>query len=192
MLAKRVFLLLTLTSCLFVPTAAFAKQTKQRAGPLTGTPTDACTFDYQRGEVARCIERTQDGQLLITQKVLKELNFDSYGLAPVLSPSRGWMYVNREGKVVVTGVAVMDNWADSFHDGLVRVVKNGKYGFADRRGGIVVPPIYDGAMNFENGTATVCKGCKSEAVGEHHVFGGGEWFQINTKGTVLARLPARH
>ena len=101
------------------------------------------------------------------------------------------MYVSRTGKVVIRGIPVMDNAADSFHDGLVRIVRNGKYGFSNRRGQMVIPPIYDGAMPFENGRAAVCKGCESKAVepdGEYHIFAGGVWFQINTKGTVLARL----
>jgi hypothetical protein len=123
---------------------------------------------------------------------LTQLSFDSYGLAAVLSPKEGWMYVDRIGKVVISGVPVMDNGADVFHDGLVRIVKTGKYGFANRRGRAVIPPIYDGALNFEKGRATVCKGCKSKCAGagcEYHSFAGGEWFQIDTKGTILSRLP---
>ena len=72
------------------------------------------------------------------------------------------MYVNRRGKIVISGIPVMDNGTDSFHDGLVRVVRNGKYGFANRRGHVVIPPIYDGVMNFEKGRAEVCKGCESK------------------------------
>ncbi|MGB2624201.1 MAG: WG repeat-containing protein [Candidatus Acidiferrum sp.] len=102
------------------------------------------------------------------------------------------MYVNREGRAVITGVPVMDNGADWFHDGLVRIVRNGKYGFANRRGQVVISPVYDGALNFEKGLATVCKGCKSKCTAPHnceyHVFAGGEWFQIDTRGTVVARL----
>ncbi|MHB8487198.1 MAG: WG repeat-containing protein [Candidatus Acidiferrales bacterium] len=122
---------------------------------------------------------------------MKELSFDADGLAVVESEKEGWMYVNRRGRVIITGVPVMDNWADSFHDGLVRIVRNGKYGFANRRGQIAIAPIYDGAMNFEKGRTAVCKGCKSKCVDpgcEYHVFAGGEWFRINTKGTVLTRL----
>ena len=100
------------------------------------------------------------------------------------------MYVSRKGKVVIWGVPVMDNGADSFHDGLVRIVRNGKYGFANRGGEVVIPAIYDGAMNFQNGRAEVCKGCESSATrdGKYHFFAGGEWLRINTNGTVLARI----
>lgn len=101
------------------------------------------------------------------------------------------MYVNRAGKVVVTCVPTMDNGPDSFHDGLVRVLRNGKYGFANRLGELAVPATYDGAMTFENGRAAVCKSCENKCADpecEHHSFVGGEWFQINTKGTVVERI----
>ena len=128
------------------------------------------------------------GDFYIAPELLKDLAFDSHGLAAVRSPKEGWMYVSRSGKVVIKGVPVMDNGADSFHDGLVRIVRNGKYGFANRAGQVVIPTIYDGAMNFENGSAAVCKGCQTSREGEHHFFSGGDWFRINIKGTILARI----
>src|SRR5947209_5385978 len=46
------------------------------------------------------------------------------------------MYVDGRGKVVIIGVPTFDNGPDEFQDGLVRFVKNHKYGFADRNGKI--------------------------------------------------------
>jgi hypothetical protein len=109
----------------------------------------------------------------------------------VLSAKEGWMYVSRTGRVVIIGVPSTDNWADSFHDGLVRVVRNKKYGFANRKGQLLISANYDGAMGFEKGTAKVCSGCERKCVDhdcEYHVFTGGQWFQINTKGIVVARI----
>ncbi len=163
----------------------------QSEGDKIGATRTACLFDFERGEVPNCVRESATGELFVAPQYLKELSFDSHGLAAVLSPKEGWMYVNRRGKVVIKGVPVMDNGADLFHDGLVRIVSNGKYGFANRRGHVVIPPIYDGALNFEKGRATVCKGCKSKCDDpgcEYHSFSGGEWFQIDITGTVLARL----
>jgi hypothetical protein len=100
---------------------------------------------------------------------------------------------NRQGPI--SGVPTMDNWADTFHNGLVRVVRNEKYGFSDRRGQLVIFPVYDGAMNFESGKAKVCNGCTSKCVElecEYHVFSGGEWFEIDTTGTVVSRIRAEN
>jgi len=155
------------------------------------TAATSCLFDVERGEIPGCLNRTAEGKLLVTQQVLKELHFDSYGLAAIRSAREGWMYVSHGGRVLISGVPTMDNWADSFHDGLVRVVRNNKYGFANRKGQVVISAIYDGAMNFEKGKAKVCNRCVSKCVDhncEYHVFAGGEWFEIDTKGTVVARI----
>jgi len=160
------------------------QQTTHGVGP-TGTP---CLFDFERGEVPNCLRKSVTGDFFIAPELVKELAFDSHGLAAVRSPKEGWMYVRRSGKVVIKGVPVMDNGADSFHDGLVRIVRNGKYGFANRAGQVVIPTIYDGAMNFENGSAAVCNDCQTSREGEHHFFSGGDWFRINIKGTILARI----
>jgi hypothetical protein len=147
-----------------------------------------CLFDLQRGEVPNCIFVSVSGRLLVEKKYLKELTFDSFGLAAVLSLQHGWMYLNRKGQVLITGVPPMDNGPDPFHDGLVRVVEYKKYGFANRSGRIVIPAIYDGAMAFENGRAEVCIGCEekcAEAECQHHFFAGGRRIWIDTKGSVI-------
>jgi hypothetical protein len=172
-----------------------SSQTRQSAVKDAPSPGTSCVFDFERGEIPDCVHQSPNGELVLAPQVLKQLSFDSHGLAPVLSPKEGWMYVSRSGKVVVAGVPSMDNWADSFHDGLVRVVRSGKYGFANRQGQVVIPAIYDGAMNFEKGRALVCNGCESKAAApgsEHHFFAGGEWFRIDTKGTVLGRAQPEH
>jgi WG containing repeat len=173
------------------PQQAPPTPTHQSDFPTLEGPTTSCLFDPERGEVPDCIREEAGGKLLVSQQVLKLLQFDSYGLAPVLSAKEGWMYVSRTGRVVVIGVPSMDNGADSFHDGLVRVIRNKKYGFANRKGQIVISAHYDGAMNFEKGIAKVCSHCESKCVDDEcevHVFAGGEWFQINTKGTVVSRI----
>ncbi|MFZ3201501.1 MAG: WG repeat-containing protein [Candidatus Acidiferrales bacterium] len=212
------FLLLVVAACAMCQDAA-AQSSQHPTSDGSATPTGQsdnankgaagtpCTFDFERGEVPDCVRENARGELFIASQYVKDLSFDkgssrkncdycmdSQGLAAVLSPKEGWMYVNRKGKVVITGVPVMDNGADWFNDGLVRTVKNGKYGFANSKGQIVIPPIYDGAMNFEKGRAEVCNGCKSKCVSdcEYHYFAGGEWFQIDTKGNIVARLQPRN
>jgi hypothetical protein len=188
-----------------VPSAMSTKGQIQQQSPPTPAgqsafqtldgPSTSCLFDSERGAVPDCIRKAADGKLFVSQQVLKLLQFDSYGLTPVLSAKEGWMYVSRTGRIVIIGVPRMDNGADSFHDGLVRVVRNKKYGFANRKGQIVISAHYDGAMNFEKGTAKVCIRCESKCVDhdcEYHVFAGGEWLQINTKGILMARIPSEN
>jgi hypothetical protein len=172
-----------------------ANPTRERAIDKNDAINRPCLFDPARGEIPNCLRKDKGGELFIVPQYLKELKFEALGLAIVHSPSAGWMYVNRVGKVVISGVPTMDNWADEFHDGLVRIVRSGKYGFANSKGQVVISPIYDGAMNFEKGRAEVCKSCEDKCVDagcEYRSFTGGEWFQINAKGIVLTRLHPPH
>ena len=49
------------------------------------------------------------------------------------------------------------DFVDSFSERLARVVKNGKYGFVDKKGKIVIPLKYDNAGSFSEGLAWVEK-----------------------------------
>jgi hypothetical protein len=173
---------------------------KQAATPADSTKSsqsqgEPCLFDFERGQVPDCVRKHPGGAHFIAPQFVKELTFDSDGLAAVHSQNEGWMYANRKGTVIITGVPMMDNGADTFHDGLVRFVRKEKYGFADRHGKIVIPPTYDGAMNFENGVAEVCNHCKTVCASadcEYHAFGGGEWYRIDAKGALLVKLQSRN
>jgi hypothetical protein len=185
-----VVLLLPLLATAQAPTNGPSSQATQRTDYVgKGSP---CLFDFERGVVPDCIHAGA-GKLFVSEQYLHQLTFDSSGLAPIRSEAApyGWMYVNRKGKVVITGVPTLDNWADEFHEGLVRTVKNGKVGFANRKGKLVIPPNYDWAWPFENGVAEVCNGCREECTGdcEHRIMVGGKRFQINRHGALLRQLP---
>jgi hypothetical protein len=145
-------------------------------------------------EVSDCIKLSKNGQLFIASRYLRQLSFEKNGLAVVYSEKEGWMYVNRKGRVIISGVAAMDNGADVFHDGLVRFSQNKKWGFADEKGKVIIPAIYDCAFNFENGLAKVNQGCEIKCVDqecEHFYFSGGEWFYINTKGEIFKKAMSK-
>jgi hypothetical protein len=161
---------------------------------------------FSGGVADNCILHGHNGNMSVSPGVLSDFHFDSHGLAPVRSEeySRyGWMYVNRKGRVVISGVPSFDNWADEFSDGLVRTVVSNKYGFANRQGKIVVKPAYDWASPFSRGYAQVCNQCREKCLMpggavelqslpggcDHRVMVGGEWFKIDKKGRIVARLP---
>jgi len=148
----------------------------------------SCTYDHRIEGVASfsgCLGRDSNGRLYIQPENIASLKFGPHGLSPVWGEGEGWMYVNRQGYAVITGVAAMDNWADHFHEGLVRMKRGNKWGFANREGKEVIPCRFDGALNFKNGVARVCTGCRAECDTpdcEHRHFSGGDWTCINTKG----------
>lgn len=84
---------------------------------------------------------------------------------------------------ILFDIVMFDNGPESFHDGLLRVLRNGKMGYANRLGQIVIPCIYDYAKWFENGQAEVTfKAKKYIDMEEHQRVESNEWFKIDRKG----------
>jgi hypothetical protein len=110
-------------------------------------------------------------------------------LASVVLPGGGWAYFNRRGLIVVQDVATFDNGASSFHNGLVRVVRNKKWGLANAQGLFVVPLKYDGMLEYEESNKgwKVCMDCREVSDGEHSWFEGGEWYWLDRRGKVAGK-----
>jgi hypothetical protein len=145
-----------------------------------------CAPDPELIAVPPCAIQHIGGQTRIIQSHLTTRSFNKYGLAPAWIEG-GWTYVNRRGLVVVENVAIMDNWANEFHHGLVRVTHNDKWGLADTHGKQVVPLQYDGALDYEPGIGwLVCKGCVDTPInGEYSWYKGGQWFRLNAQGKLI-------
>ncbi|MBB4804923.1 hypothetical protein HNP38_000195 [Chryseobacterium defluvii] len=79
-----------------------------------------------------------------------------------------------------------DNGADFFEEGVQRFVKNGKIGFADRDGKVVIEPQHDFVSPFTFGYAAFCDGCDWEKTeDEHKAIVGGTWGVMNWKGEIV-------
>ena len=105
--------------------------------------------------------------------------------AIVLKPSTGLVAINRAEKVLYQ-VYSIDNGPDYSSNGLFRIVKNGKIGYADAHTGkVVITPMFSCAFPFENGRAKVSKHCSIKPDGEHQVWLSTEWFYIDKKGRRL-------
>ncbi len=133
----------------------------------------------------KCAMITKVGHLYVSPRYLK-LFFtkSSEHLAARRLPEHGWAYFDRSGLVRVQDVAPMDNWASEFHAGLVRVVRNGKWGLADKCGKLITSLDYDGMYEFDVAHKgwKVCRSCHAVTRGEHSWFEGGEWFWLDQKG----------
>lgn len=88
---------------------------------------------------------------------------------------------NAEGKELYE-VYVYDNGPDYISDGLFRIKKEDKIGYANDKGEIVIEPMYQCAQPFENGQAKVSLTCTIEQDGEHTVTKDAEWFSIDKTG----------
>lgn len=100
-----------------------------------------------------------------------------------------WGYVyDRKGNFLYQPF-MYDNGPDYFVEGLRRFVKNGKIGFADRNGKVIIEPKHDFVDYFNYGYASFCDGCDWEKTdNEHKSIVGGKWGMMNTKGETVPPL----
>lgn len=106
---------------------------------------------------------------------------DSSSCFVVVSNSRGHLALDLKGNEMYE-VFNYDNGPDEISDGLFRIVIDGKIGYADERGKIVIPPQFECTTPFEDGKARVAYECTLEADGEHQVMNSNHWFEIDKTG----------
>lgn len=140
------------------------------------------------GERSACLEVGSKGTLRVKRSHLKKIDFDGR-FATLRDEKHGWMYVNKKGDVLATGVMAMDNGPDYVQEGFVRYEKSGKCGYENLLGQNSIKEQFGGCMPFENGIAQVCNGCRLQSDGEHQQYKGGEFFCIDTKAQRIACAP---
>lgn len=100
----------------------------------------------------------------------------------LLEKDQKWVLVDEQKKVLYD-VFIYDNGPDAPADGLYRIVKEGKIGYADAvTNAIVIEPQYDCAYPFENGQAKVSTNCKTVHEGDHSIWESEDWQFIDKKG----------
>jgi len=102
----------------------------------------------------------------------------------------GMVIENKTGKILAidqNGIELyevyrFDNGPDELESGLFRIVKNGKIGYADATGKIIIEPQFDCAYPFKGEFAKVADSCETVAEGEHSFWGSEKWYQISKDG----------
>jgi hypothetical protein len=87
---------------------------------------------------------------------------------------------------VLFEVYMFDNGPDYVSEGLFRIIKDGKIGYANAQGEIVIPPQYTCAHPFEHGKAQVATVCQTIRDGEHWYWESEAWMYIDKKGNKIA------
>lgn len=75
-----------------------------------------------------------------------------------------------------------DNDPDTIKEDRFRIIKDGKIGYADSEGKIIIEPKYKCAFPFSNGKARVAINCELKKNGEHTMQSSDQWIFINTQG----------
>ncbi len=81
-----------------------------------------------------------------------------------------------------------DNGPDYVIEGLFRIRRHGRIGYADPLGRVVIPAQFGCADPFENGRARVAYECRPVGggePGEHQEMESEEWFYIDREGRVV-------
>jgi hypothetical protein len=93
-----------------------------------------------------------------------------------------WVIMDAQ-KTALYEVFLYDNGPDYPSEGLIRVVKNGKIGYADADTyAIVIEPQFDCAFPFENGKAKVSNQCQTVKDGEYSVWESEAWQYVDKEG----------
>ncbi|MDJ0836005.1 MAG: WG repeat-containing protein [Acidobacteriota bacterium] len=124
--------------------------------------------------------RDEAGQVVIEPRFKMALDFHADGGAAVFD-DQGWAYIDRRGKILLRPFP-FDNGPDYFQEGLARFVAEGKMGYFNPAGEIVISAAFDFAQPFKDGRARVCEGCQTVQDGEHKRVEGGTWFTIDKTG----------
>src|SRR5690554_6136151 len=70
-------------------------------------------------------------------------------------------------------------------DGMILIVENGKYGFANNKGQIIIKPKYKCAESFVKGKAKVSNDCFFTNDDEHEIWKMNTWTFIDKKGNEI-------
>jgi Permuted papain-like amidase enzyme, YaeF/YiiX, C92 family len=102
-----------------------------------------------------------------------------------------WVVIDRK-EAVQYAVFPFDNGPDYPSEGLFRIVKDGKIGYADAiTYTIVIPPQYGCAYPFENGKAKVSRNCQTTQDGEHSTWTSDSWEYIDKTGAAQSAAAAQ-
>ncbi|GBF49984.1 hypothetical protein LPTSP4_15050 [Leptospira ryugenii] len=121
------------------------------------------------------------------KEIVGKVEYNKYGIAIILR-EEGWFAIDKKKKILYQ-VYTFDNGPDYISDGLYRIVDGSKFGFANEKGKVIVPPKYDFVWPFEDKRAQVCIGCRFRKVGEHTeiITEGATVFSINQSGKEISK-----
>ncbi|MBL7138857.1 MAG: WG repeat-containing protein [Bacteroidales bacterium] len=99
-------------------------------------------------------------------------------------PELGFAAVDKHGNFLFE-VFPFDNGPDYPSEGLIRIRENGKIGYADLEGNVVIAPSFECAYPFQDGVALICAEGILEQDGEHTLWKEARWGAIDKSGKII-------
>jgi len=127
-----------------------------------------------------------DGDTIIpfdTYRCLSD-TFKYYGLIEDIQGDYNMYGIDKAGKKLFEAVPDGEGYATIEYDGRIMIQKNGKYGYANHKGEIVIQPQYSCAENFNNGRARVSNQCQ-KSKDEHYMWESNNWIYIDRCGNEI-------
>lgn len=109
---------------------------------------------------------------------------DTFKTFAIVASKEGFIGINRKEEKLFK-VFMYDNGPDYVQEGLFRIQKEDKIGYADTQGNIIISPQFTCAYPFKDGKAKVATNCKVVQDGEHSFWESEEWFWIDKTGKKL-------
>ncbi|MEE3386188.1 MAG: WG repeat-containing protein, partial [Prevotella sp.] len=126
----------------------------------------------------------EQGDTIVPYGKYEYCGFDS--IAPigiVAEPHVGIVMINSKGEKLFEVMTIDNFQADDVHEGLYRILDDeGKIGYADTLGNVVIKPQFQCAWPFEGGRARVAYHGKKNSMDEHSEWESDEWFYIDKNG----------
>jgi len=108
------------------------------------------------------------------------------GIAAVVDDS-GWVYIDKTGRNIIRPF-IFDNGPDYFSEGFARYEDDGKMGFFNACGDVVIKARFFYAKPFSEELSAVCMGGMKVAEGEHWKIEDGKWGFINKSGEIIIEI----
>ncbi len=142
---------------------------------------------------AACAFINQNGDTIIPFGRFSVFETDTFSTFTFVKDEKmGVVGINRKGEILFDAFLYGDVQLDNFSEGLIRIKQNGKIGFADKTGKIVIKPRYSCAYPFCNGKSKVTYSCtttKDEM--EQTSCSSPNWFYIDKHGNRYEKKPKR-
>ena len=169
---------LTLTACNTTETTIINAETDSSAVSTIQTPYLVCirNADFEPAYL------NEKGDTVIPfGKYIAAQTDTITALGIVQTPDFRWIGIDQSEKELVE-FFIYDNGPDYFEEGLARIQKDGKIGFVNEAGEIVIEPQFAFADPFENGKARATNSGVKKTEGEHWFWDSKDWFYIDTTG----------